>query len=322
MNINKFIGGLLLAAAMAFSTPAHSQEYPNKPVTIVMPFPAGSVTDVLARLLAVKLQKKWGQPFIVKNQAGAAGNIGAEAVSRAAPDGYTLLLTPPPPLVINKSLYAKLNYDPEAFEPVALIVTWPNVLLVNPKAGVNSIQELVALAKARPNRLNYASNGSGTTPHLTAELFKSMAGVEIVHVPYKGAAPALSDLLAGQVEMAFIDLSSTLPLIRDNKLRALAVASEKRSAMLPNIPSMSELLPGFVSISWAGMVAPAGTPSSITNKLSAAITEILAQSDVSRSLVDMNVEAVGSTPAEMTSLMNRERERWGNVIRTTGSRVD
>lgn len=322
MNKNKFIGGLLLAAAMAFSTPAHSQEYPNKPVTIVMPFPAGSVTDVLARLLAVKLQKKWGQPFIVKNQAGAAGNIGAEAVSRAAPDGYTLLLTPPPPLVINKSLYAKLNYDPEAFEPVALIVTWPNVLLVNPKAGVNSIQELVALAKARPNRLNYASNGSGTTPHLTAELFKSMAGVEIVHVPYKGAAPALSDLLAGQVEMAFIDLSSTLPLIRDNKLRALAVASEKRSAMLPNIPSMSELLPGFVSISWAGMVAPAGTPSSITNKLSAAITEILAQSDVSRSLVDMNVEAVGSTPAEMTSLMNRERERWGNVIRTTGSRVD
>lgn len=315
-------GRLLLATALVFSLPAHSQEYPNKPVTIIMPFPAGSVTDVLARLIAVNLQKKWGQPFIVKNQTGAAGNIGAEAVSRAPSDGYTLLLTPPPPLVINKSLYAKLSYDPEAFEPISVIVTWPNVLLVHPKVGVNSVQELIALAKARPNRFNYASNGSGTTPHLTAELFKSMAGVEIVHVPYKGAAPALSDLLAGQVEMAFIDLSSAFPLIRENKLRALAVAGEKRSSILPNTPSMSEVLPGFVSIAWAGMVAPAGTPSAITNKLSAAITEILAQSDVSRSLVDMNVEAVGSTPTEMTTLMKKERERWGYVIRTTGARVD
>lgn len=322
MNNRKCFAGLLLAAALAFSLAARGQEYPNKPVTIVMPFPAGSVTDVLARLLAVRLQKKWGQPFIVKNQAGAAGNIGAEAVSRAAPDGYTLLLTPPPPLVINKSLYAKLGYDPEAFEPVSTIVMWPNVLLVNPKAGVNSVQELVALAKARPNRLNYASNGSGTTPHLTAELFKSLAGVEIVHVPYKGAAPALSDLVAGQVDMAFADLSSTFSLIHDRKLRALAVASEKRSHLLPDIPSMAELLPGFVSISWAGMVAPAGTPSSITNKLSEAIAEILAQVDVSRSLIDMKVEAVGSTPAEMTSFMNKERQRWGNVIRATGSRAE
>ena len=296
---------LLLITALVFSLPAIGQEYPNKPVTIIMPFPAGSVTDVLARLIAVNLQKKWGQPFIVKNQAGAAGNIGAEAVSKAPSDGYTLLLTPPPPLVINKSLYSKLSYEPESFEPISVIVTWPNVLLVHPKVGVNSIQELLALAKERPNRLNYASNGSGTTPHLTAEMLKSMTGVEIVHVPYKGAAPAISDLLAGQVDMAFVDLSSAFPLIRDNKLRALSVAGEKRISILPNTPSMSETLPGFLSIAWAGMVAPAGTPSSITNKLSLAITEILAQPDVARSLVVMNVESVGSTPTEMTTFMKK-----------------
>jgi tripartite-type tricarboxylate transporter receptor subunit TctC len=313
---------LLLITALVFSLPAIGQEYPNKPVTIIMPFPAGSVTDVLARLIAVNLQKKWGQPFIVKNQAGAAGNIGAEAVSKAPSDGYTLLLTPPPPLVINKSLYSKLSYEPESFEPISVIVTWPNVLLVHPKVGVNSIQELLALAKERPNRLNYASNGSGTTPHLTAEMLKSMTGVEIVHVPYKGAAPAISDLLAGQVDMAFVDLSSAFPLIRDNKLRALSVAGEKRISILPNTPSMSETLPGFLSIAWAGMVAPAGTPSSITNKLSLAITEILAQPDVARSLVVMNVESVGSTPTEMTTFMKKERERWGSLIRTTGARVD
>jgi len=188
--------------------------------------------------------------------------------------------------------------------------------------GVNSVRELLVLAKASPNRLNYASNGSGTTPHLTGELFKSMAGVEIVHVPYKGAAPAVSDLLAGQVELAFVDLSSAVPLIRENKLRALAVAGEKRSPILPNVPTMAEVLPGFVSIAWAGMVAPPGTPSSITTKLSAAIAEIIAQPDVAQRLVEMNVDAVGSTPTDMTALMKKERERWGAVIRSTGARVD
>ena len=316
------LSGFFLAFALMCSLPARSQDYPNRPVTIVMPFPAGSVTDVLARLIAVNLQKKWGQPFIVKNQVGAAGNIGAEAVSKAPSDGYTLLLTPPPPLVTNKNLYARLGFEPEQFEPVSLIVTWPNVLLAHPKVGVNSVRELLVLAKASPNRFNYASNGSGTTPHLTGELFKSMAGVEIVHVPYKGAAPAVSDLLAGQVELAFIDLSSAVPLIRENKLRALAVAGEKRSPILPNVPTMAEVLPGFVSIAWAGMVAPPGTPSSITTKLSAAIAEIIAQPDVAQRLVEMNVDAVGSTPTEMTALMKKERERWGAVIRSTGARVD
>ncbi len=320
---NSVFNRLLFIAVLAFALPAHSQEYPTKPVTIIVPFPAGGVTDIVARLVGDQLRQKFGQPFIVENRVGATGNVGAESAFRSAPDGYTLLLTPPPPLIINQTLFTKINYKPEAFEPISIIVSWPNVLLVHPKVGVKSVQELLTLAKAHPGKLNYASNGNGSTPHLTTELFKSMTGTNLVHVPYKGAAPALSDLLGGQVDMAFLDLSAAVPHITGGKLIALAVTGEKRSPVLPNVPSLAEMLPGFASGGvWAGLVAPPGTPAAITNKLYKAIAEIIALPAFAQKLREINVVAVGNTPAEMTLLLEKERKGWGDVIRATNTKVD
>ena len=312
----------LFAVALALSLAAHAQEYPSRPVKVVVPFPAGGASDVLARIVAEKLQVKWGQPFLVENRSGAAGNIGAESVFRAEPDGYTLLSAPPPPLVINKRLYAKLAYDSDAFVPVTLIAVVPNVLMVHPKVGVNSVQELIAFAKANPDRLNYASQGSGGTAHLTAEMLKSMAGIKIVHVPYKGTAPALTDLLAGQVQMMFENLASSLPHIRAGKVKALAVGGEKRSPFLPDVPAMSEVLPGFVSVTWFGVVAPPRTPPDISSRLSGAIAEVLRLPDVAKKLAEMSAEPGGITPAEMGAFMRREADLWGGVIRFAGVKVD
>lgn len=313
---------ILPAVALALSLAAQAQDYPSRPVKVVVPFPAGGASDVLARIVAEKLQAKWGQPFVVENRSGAAGNIGAESVFKAEPDGYTLLSAPPPPLVINKRLYAKLAYDSDAFAPVTLIAVVPNVLMVHPKVGVSSVQELIAYAKANPDRLNYASQGSGGTAHLTAEMLKSMAGIKIVHVPYKGTAPALTDFLAGQVQMMFENLASSLPHIRAGKVKALAVGSEKRSAFLPDAPAMSEVLPGFVSVTWFGVVAPPRTPPEIANRLSAAIAEVLRLPEVAKKLTDMSAEPGGITPAEMGAFMRREADLWGGVIRFAGVKVD
>ena len=315
-------GRIMLAAALAFSLAAHAQNYPSKPIKIIVPFPPGGATDLVARILAEKLRGGWDQPVIVENRAGAAGNIGTETVFHAAPDGYTLLYTALGPLVIHKSLYAKLSYDPDAFVPVSESVASPTVLLVHPKVAAESVQQLIALAKAIPDRLNYASAGSGTSFHLIAESFKSMAGVRIVHVPYKGTGPALTGLLSGQVDMMFTEISSALPHIRAGKMRLLAVTSEKRNSVLPGTPAVSEVLPKFVGAGWHGIVAPPGTPSEIANKLSAAIAEALKQPDVAQRLLEMNLETVGSAPAEMALFMRQERERWGNVIRALGLKMD
>ena len=228
---------------------ARAQEWPAKPVRIIVPFPAGGSADLLPRAVAEKLAAKWGQPVIVDNRPGAAGNIGADAVFRADPDGYTLMSSPPPPLVINKLLYPKLTYDPDQFVPVSVIGAIPNVLLVHPQVGANTVAELIAIAKANPGKLNYASQGNGTTSHLTAELFKTMAGgLQITHIPYKGTAPALTDLLAGQVDMMCDNLGVSLPHVRSGKLKALAVASKRRFPGLPNVPALAETLPGFESV--------------------------------------------------------------------------
>lgn len=320
-------GGVLALAMLApmlcsFSL-AQAQEYPAKAVRIVVPNPPGGANDILARIVADKLRERLGQSFVVDNRPGAAGNVGAEAVFRSPGDGYTLLVTTPAPLVSNKSLYAKLNFDPDQFTPVSVIVSSPNVLVVRPGVAANSVQQLINFARANPDKLNYATQGAGTGAHLTSELFKSAGGgLKIVHVPYKGTAPALADLFGGQVDMMFIAFGDALQHIRAGKLRALAVGSDKRNPNLPDVPTMSDTLPGFISVFWQGMVAPPGTPAPVANKLSAAVAEGIRQPDASKRLSEMSIELVGSTPQEMATFMAQESERWDKVIRAIGAKAD
>src|SRR5689334_11259143 len=314
---------LLLAAAVFFTAAVQAQEWPAKPVRIVVPFPAGGSADLMPRLVAEKLTEKWGHPVIVDNRPGAAGNIGADAVFRADPDGYTLMSSPPPPLVINKLLYPKLTYDPDQFVPVSVIGAIPNVLLVHPQVGANTVAELIAIAKANPGKLNYASQGNGTTSHLTAELFKTMAGgLQITHIPYKGTAPALTDLLAGQVDMMCDNLGVSLPHVRSGKLKALAVASKRRFPGLPNVPALAETLPGFESLAWFGIVAPPRTPGPIVDKIADGVREAIKLADVQKRLAELSAEPMGLTPAETATFMREEVERWAAVIRTAHVRLE
>jgi len=313
---------VFLAGALLLGLPAHAQDFPNKQIKIIVPFAPGASTDVLARLVGSKLRAKWGQPVIVENRAGDGGNIGAAEVFNAKPDGYTLLVSPPSTLVINKLMYAKLTYDSDLFVPVTVIATVPTVLVVYPKMSANSVQELISLSKANPERLNYGSQGNGSTAQLTTEMFKRATGVKITHVPYKGAAPALTDLIAGHVNMMFANLASALPFIRSGQLRAIGVASEKRNAFLPGIPTMSEVLPGFVSETWIGMVAPPKTAPEVANKISAAIAEALKLPDVAKGIADLSADPVGSAPAQMAVFLKEEGERWGSVIRSAGAKAD
>ena len=311
--------------ALLFAAAAMAQEvstYPNKPLRFVVPVPPGGGTDALARIVGEALHSKWGQPVVIENRGGAGGNIGAEAVYKADPDGYTLLFTAGGTLTNNKALYGKLNYDPDAFVPVALVAANYSVLVVHPRVPANSVQQLIAYARANPDKLDYASPGSGTGSHLTGEMFKAMAGVKIAHIPYKGTAPAMGDLVGGQVGSMFAELGSILPHIRAGKVRALGVTSDKRIAVLPDTPTIAEVLPGFLATPWNGAVAPPKTPPAIATKLSAGIAEILRQPDVAKRLADRSFEAMGSTPEQMSVFMKQETERWDKVIRTIGLKAD
>lgn len=305
-----------------FMAASWGQEFPSKPVRLIVPFPTGGGSDLLARILAQRLHTKWGQPVIVENRAGAGGNLGAEYVARSEPDGHTLLISSPGPLVINKNLYEKLGFDPDTLVPVSIVARNYAVLVAHPKVGVKDVRQLVALAKAQPDRLNYATPGNGSTPHLATELFKSMAGVKMAHVPYKGSGPAFTDLLGGQVDVMFADVFTALQHIRSGKLHALALGGGKRDPLLPNVPVMAEVIPGFGYMVWQGVVAPAGTPPVVTGNLSSAIAEVLNQPDVAKRLSEVGLEPVGSTPAEMAQVMNADRRRWGTVIRATGAKAD
>ena len=310
-----------------FSSGAASQDWPARTVRIIVPFPPGGSADLMPRAVIEKLAERWGQPVIVENRPGAAGNIGADAVFRAEPDGYTLLSGPPPPLVINRLLYPSLSYDSTQFVPISVIGAIPNVLLVHPKTNVSSVHELIALAKANPGKLNYASQGSGTTSHLTAELFKSMAGGEegplrIQHVPYKGTAPALADLLGGQVEMMCDNLGVSLPHVRSGRLKALAVASRNRFSGMPDVPAMSETLPGFEAVAWFGIVGPPKLPAGLAQKISADVKEVLNYPEVQKRLSDLSAEPMGLTPHESAAFMRQETERWSAVIRSAGVKLE
>src|SRR5688572_111145 len=320
-TLSLFLGLVLIA------TTASAQEWPQKTVRIIVPFPAGGSADLLPRVVGEKLSQQWGQPVIVDNRPGAAGNIGATAVYQAEPDGYTLLSAPPPPLVINRLLYPKLAYDSTQFVPMTVIAAIPNVLLVHPKVAAGSVAELIALAKNSPGKLNYASQGSGTTSHLTNELFNSMAGgiagpLRITHVPYKGTAPALADLLGGQVDMMFDNLGVSLPHVKSGKLRALAVASQRRFRSIPDVPTLAETLPGFESVAWFGIVGPPKTPAAVAQKVAAGVAEALKHPEVLRRLAEMAAEPMGLTPAETAAFMEQETERWGGVIRSANVRLE
>ncbi|MSQ51448.1 MAG: tripartite tricarboxylate transporter substrate binding protein [Betaproteobacteria bacterium] len=321
----RIYAGAWLAVSLLFAACAHAQDvssFPAKPIRFVVPFAPGGGTDALARIVGEALHNKWGQPVVIENRGGAGGNIGAEAVYKAEPDGYTLLFTAGGTLTNNKALYGKLNYEPEAFVPVALVVANYSVLVVHPRIPATGVQQLIAYAKANPEKLDYASPGSGTGSHLTGEMFKAMAGVKIAHIPYKGTAPAMGDLVGGQVGSMFAELGSILPHIRAGKVRALAVTSDKRIAALPDVPAVAEVLPGFLATPWTGAVAPPKTPAAIATKLSAGIADILRQPDVAKHLADRSFEAMGSTPEQMTLFMKQETERWDKVIRTIGLKAD
>jgi len=317
---------LLLLGLLVFGT-AQAQDWPTKPVRIIVPFPPGGSADLLPRAVTESLQKQWGQPVIVDNRPGAAGNIGAAAVYEAQADGYTLLSAPPPPLVINRLLYPKLSYDSTRFVPMTVIAAIPNVLLVHPNVTASSVAELVAHAKSNPGKLNYASQGGGTTSHLTAELFKSMAGgggepLAIAHVPYKGTAPALADLLGGQVDLMFDNLGVSLPHVKAGKLRALAVASPRRFRSLPDVPALAETLPGFESVAWFGIVAPPKTPAAIAQKVALGVEVALRNPEVLKRLSELSADPLGLTPAETAAFMKQETERWGAVIKSAGVKLE
>ena len=313
-----------LAAAVALSLPAGAAEYPNRPVTIVVAFTPGGPSDVLSRILGKRMQEILHQPFIIENRPGSGGNIAAEQAARAAPDGYTLLMGNNSILATNAALYRKLAYDPESdFIPISLIGTQANILVVNPAVPVHSMGELIALAKANPGKLNFASSGFGAAAHLAGELFKTETKINIVHVPYKGAAPALQDVLAGHVQMMFATAASVIGLIKNDKVRALAVTTPKRTALLPDLPTVDELgIKGFDATTWHGLVAPAGTPKEIIDTLSFAIVEALKDPATQKSLIDLGVDIVGDSPKEFEAYIKTEIPKWTAVVKQSGAQIE
>jgi tripartite-type tricarboxylate transporter receptor subunit TctC len=307
-----------LAAVFTVSLAAFAQDdYPNRTVKIIVPFAPGGSTDVVARILADRLGAELRQAFVVENKPGAGGNIGADAVAKANPDGYTLLMGTTGVLAINKYLYKDMSFDPDRdLAPVSYTSLITNILVVNPQVPARTVSDLVRLAKAEPGRLTFASSGAGSSTHLSAELFKSMAGVDILHVPYKGSSQALTDVMAGQVTMLFDNAPSSMPFIEQNRLRAIAVTSTKRLPNLPDVPTIDEAgVKGYESLSWSGIVAPAATPRRVIDKLNAAIEKILRDPDVKQKFAGLGVEPVGGPPEAFTRHIRAESEKWGRVVK-------
>ena len=295
---------------------ARAEDYPDRPVRIIVPFAAGGTADAIPRLVGDWLSRKWGQPVVVENRTGAAGNIGAEFVYHSAPDGYTLLASPPPPLVINQNLYPKLGFDPARFEPVIVMAHVPNALIVNPrKLGASTVPEFVDDLRKNPDKVTAATQGNGTTSHLTAELFQMMAKVTLRSIPYRGSAPALQGLLAGDVDLMFDNLGVSLPLVEAGNLKLLAVASPQRLPSLPDVPTIAETLPGFEAVAWYAIVAPPSTPKTITDKINADVNEALRQAEVQERLKKLSADIFGGSAEKAADYMRQEVRRWGDVIK-------
>ena len=319
MNSKSFraISALVLALlANVIVTPgSFAQDYPARVVKIVVPFPAGGTADVMPRIIAERLSRKWGHSVIIENHTGAGGNVGAEVVAKSDPDGYTLLASPPPPLVINQNLYLHLDFDPLKFVPIVVMGRVPNALVVNPdKIAANSVKDFIAYAKANAGKVTDATQGNGTTSQLTSAMFQTMANVKLQNVPYRGSAPALNDLVAGDVDCMFDNLGVSLQLVKAGKLKLLAVASPRRMASLPGVPTIAETLPDFDSVTWYAVVAPAGAPAAIVEKVNSGINEALQDPDIQKRFADLSAEPVGGTPQAADAYLKQEAERWKNVV--------
>ncbi|HEY9280175.1 MAG TPA: tripartite tricarboxylate transporter substrate binding protein [Eoetvoesiella sp.] len=322
MNLH-FLRRILLASLLAGTctavTASPADGYPSKPITIVVPYPAGGTADVLPRIVAQKLTEKWGQPVVIQNRTGAGGNIGTDYVAKASPDGYTLLVTPPAPLAINRNLYKDLPFDPESFELITVLASVPNVLAVRSDLPVNSTQEFIDYAKKEAGSVNVATQGNGTTSHLTGAMFADQAGATFTFVPYRGTAPALTDLVGGQVDVFFDNISSMHTYHKAGKAKILAVAGSSRSPLLPDVPTIAESgLPGFNATTWFGAAAPQGTPAEIVQKLNTAIVEILNMPDVKKQFLGQGAEVEGQSPKETSDFIAAERVRWKQVIDQAG----
>jgi len=320
--MSRILAAFALGAALA--TSALAQGYPTRGLRLVVPFAPGGSTDIVARLIAERLAAPLGQPVVVENRAGAAGNIGAEAVAKAPADGYTLLMATTGVMAINNALYRSLSYDAATdLAPVIFAASITNVLSVPVDLPVRSVPELVALARTQPGRLSFASSGAGSSTHLSGELFKSLAGVDLLHVPFKGSGQALVDVIAGRVSMIFDNMPSALPHIKGGKLRALGVTGAKRSGALPEVPTIAEAgVPGYESLSWSGIAVPAATPKDVVARLNREIDAILAREDMRRKLAEQGAETVGGPPEAFDAHVRAERAKWGNLVRTNNITVN
>jgi tripartite-type tricarboxylate transporter receptor subunit TctC len=313
----------LASLAMSAAQAQSDDRYPAQPVKIVVPFPAGGGNDATTRIIAEKLQQRFGQPVVVENRTGAGGNVGAETVGSAAPDGYTLLSTAPGPLTINSILYKKLNFDPAAFEPIAMLAFSPMVLAVRKDFPAKTIAEFIAHAKADPGKASFASQGNATTSHLSLELLQQVSGTKFTHVPYRGTAPAAADLIAGHVDALFAEVATLIPLHEAGSIRILAIATAERLSDLPNTPTLQESgLGDFRAAAWFGFVAPAKTSAAITAKLNAAVNDVLEMPDVRNKLAAIHVQTRGGTPADLVAYIREETQRWGDVIRRASIKLD
>jgi tripartite-type tricarboxylate transporter receptor subunit TctC len=322
--MNRIVGTLVALSLAAFAPVANAEVWPAKPIKWIVPFAPGGTTDILARTISEKLSQALGQPVIIENKPGAGGGVGADFTAKAPPDGYTIMGGTISTHAINASLYKSLPYDPvKDFAPITLIARVPNMLVVNPDVPAKNVAELIALMKANPAKYTFASAGNGTSQHLSGELFKAMAGVDMQHIPYKGSPPALQDVVGGQVTMTFDNITTAWPLAKAGKLRALAVTTAKRSAIAPDVPTLAESgLAGYEVGSWQGAFAPAGTPPDIVKRLNAEMVKIINMPDVREKLVGLGAEPVANTPEEFGALVKTEVAKWADVVKKSGAKVD